>query len=265
MIPLETVTLKICKEPFALYLLFRCAPKSDPKLKCLYYKQSTEELLEMGFSVEDSAEEPLQTPESVYSFSSNCSSCGSPCETRMHMLDIPHFREVIIMATTCDICGYKSNEVKSGGAVSELGKKIELKLTCEDDLHRDVLKSETCALEIPEIDLHLTTGSLGGKFTTVEGLLRQVRDELQNKIPFVTGDSSQPERKLRFDELLGKLEKIYEACHPCTLVLDDPLGNSYLQNIYAPDDDPNMKISHYKRSFEQDEEFGLNDIKVDDY
>ena len=27
---------------------------------------------------------------------------------------IPHFKEVIIMATTCDACGHKTNEVKSG-------------------------------------------------------------------------------------------------------------------------------------------------------
>lgn len=169
------------------------------------------------------------------------------------------------MATTCDVCGYKSNEVKSGGAVSELGKRIELKVTCEEDLNRDILKSETCTLEIPEIDLHLTTGALGGKFTTIEGLLRQVHDELQSKIPFITGDSVQSEKRERFAETLSKIRGIYETCQPCTLILDDPLGNSYLQNIFAPDEDPNMKISHYKRSFEQDEEFGLNDIKVDNY
>ena len=29
--------------------------------------------------------------------------------------DIPHFKEVIIMACSCDVCGYKSNDVKAGG------------------------------------------------------------------------------------------------------------------------------------------------------
>ena len=27
-----------------------------------------------------------------------------------------------------------------------------------------------------------------------------------------------------------------------TLILDDPAGNSFLQNIYAPEEDPNMTI-----------------------
>ena len=32
-----------------------------------------------------------------------------------HTSAIPHFKEVIIMATTCDSCGHRTNEVKSGG------------------------------------------------------------------------------------------------------------------------------------------------------
>lgn len=243
-----------------------CAPKSDPKLKVLSYRQTPQQLAEMGFQQpsEDDAEE-AQAPESVYCFATNCSSCNSPCETRMHLVEIPHFREVIIMATTCDYCGYKSNEVKSGGALSPQGKRITLKLQSEEDLNRDILKSETCTLEIPEIELHLTTGSLGGRFTTLEGLLRQVHDELRDKVPFMAGDSAAPQRKQRLQNILSQLEQIYSAKLPCTIVLDDPLGNSYLQNIYAPDDDPGMEIVEYERTFEQNEEFGLNDIKVDGF
>ena len=48
-------------------------------------------------------------------------------------------------------------------------------------------------------------------------------------------------------------------------VLDDPLANSYLQNLYAPDPDPNMEIVLYDRTWEQNEELGLNDMKVEDY
>lgn len=44
------------------------------------------------------------------------------------------------MATACNSCGYKSNEVKSGTGVSELGTQIKLKITDPSDLSRDVLK-----------------------------------------------------------------------------------------------------------------------------
>jgi len=50
-----------------------------------------------------------------------------------------------------------------------------------------------------------------------------------------------------------------------TLILDDPLGNSYLQNLYAPDPDPALTIEEYKRTFEQNESLGLNDIRLEDY
>lgn len=49
------------------------------------------------------------------------------------------------------------------------------------------------------------------------------------------------------------------------VVLDDPAGNSYLQNIYAPDPDPNMSITDYERTFDQNEDLGLNDMKTEGY
>ena len=50
-----------------------------------------------------------------------------------------------------------------------------------------------------------------------------------------------------------------------TLILDDPAGNSYVQNVYAPDDDPELTIENYERTFEQNDELGLNDMKTEGY
>ena len=44
------------------------------------------------------------------------------------------------MSTNCDRCGYRDNEVKSGTAISEKGKRITLKVEDSDDLTRDILK-----------------------------------------------------------------------------------------------------------------------------
>ena len=44
------------------------------------------------------------------------------------------------MATTCDFCGYKSNEVKSGSGMSSTGVKLTLHITDPSDLSRDILK-----------------------------------------------------------------------------------------------------------------------------
>jgi len=44
------------------------------------------------------------------------------------------------MSTNCDLCGYRDNEVKSGSAISDKGKKIILKVEDREDLSRDILK-----------------------------------------------------------------------------------------------------------------------------
>lgn len=44
------------------------------------------------------------------------------------------------MSTNCERCGYRDNEVKSGAAVSEQGKRIILTVEDRDDLSRDILK-----------------------------------------------------------------------------------------------------------------------------
>lgn len=51
-----------------------------------------------------------------------------------------------------------------------------------------------------------------------------------------------------------------------TVVLDDPAGNSYVQALTDEGvADPNLRIIRYHRSFDQNEELGLNDMKVEGY
>lgn len=75
------------------------------------------------------------------------------------------------MADTCDVCGYKNSEVKGAGGISPKGRTCKLKVTSPADLQRDLLKSETASVAVPELELEVTTGTLGGLITTVEGLL----------------------------------------------------------------------------------------------
>ncbi|KAJ1927667.1 nucleolar zinc-finger protein [Tieghemiomyces parasiticus] len=271
-------------------------PADDPQLLITHYERSKQDNINLALAAaddddganndDDNAKEEgdkekeaklhtgtktqdadVVAPDEVITFPANCSSCNAPSETRMHMISIPHFKNVIIMSTACDHCGYKSNEVKSGGAISERGRRITLKLEDAEDLSRDILKSETCGLQIPEIDLELHSGTLGGRFTTVEGILTQVKNELNlNAGPFMAGDSSTGDRREKFKGFLGRLDDVIEGrIRPCTLILDDPLANSHLQNLYAPDPDPNMTIEDYDRTWDQNEDLGLNDVVLEGY
>ncbi|CED82147.1 C4-type Zn-finger protein [Phaffia rhodozyma] len=213
--------------------------------------------------------------EEVFSFPSDCHSCKNPLDTLMKKVNIPYFQDIIIMSTNCHSCGYKDNEVKSGGAVSAQGKRIILKVEDAEDLSRDLLKSETCGLEIPEIELVLQPGTLGGRFTTLEGILTQVYEELSTKV-FASGGGGdslkgggagggEEIQMGGFEKFLQDLKGVMNASRPFTLILDDPLANSYLQNTYAPDADPNMSFEDYDRDFDQNEELGLNDMIVEGY
>lgn len=199
----------------------------------------------------------------VQTFRASCPNCLQQCDTHMKRVNIPHFKEVIIMSSICDHCGYKSNEVKTGGAIPEKGRKITLYCDEPDDLSRDILKGENCKMSIPELSLDIQEGTLGGRFTTLEGLLRQVYEELESRVFTQTSDSMDEPTKQRWVSFFGRLQDALAGKVKFTVHMEDPLAGSYIQNVYAPDPDPNMTIEDYERTPEQNEELGLTEMKVD--
>jgi zinc finger protein len=43
----------------------------------------------------------------VYSFPASCPGCMKPCTTNMKMVNIPYFKQVVLMSTVCEHCGCK--------------------------------------------------------------------------------------------------------------------------------------------------------------
>jgi zinc finger protein len=123
-------------------------------------------------------------------FPATCPSCRQDTETSMCTTDIPHFKEVIIMSMVCDECGYRSNEIKGGGGVPKYGTKITLAVDSVEDLAREVLKSDTAGVGIPEIELILEEGGLDGLYSTVEGLIKRMHERLASTNPFGTGETA---------------------------------------------------------------------------
>ncbi len=69
----------------------------------------------------------------------------------------------------------------------------------------------------------------------------------------------------RMNQLLQDLQACREAGRPFTLILEDPLGHSFLQNPNYPDPDPNVVVEHFERTHDQNEFFGFLDMNVDHY
>ncbi|KAF8249845.1 zf-ZPR1-domain-containing protein [Wilcoxina mikolae CBS 423.85] len=207
-------------------------------------------------------------PDEIHTFPATCPSCVRPCNTHMKLVEIPHFKEVVIMSTVCDSCGYKSNEVKTGGAVPSKGRIITLQVEDEEDLKRDILKSETCGLKCPELNLDLTPGTLGGRFTTIEGLLAQVHDELHQRIFADKGeisDSIEAATRDNWEKFFQGLRDAKDGKMKFTCILDDPLAASYVQNLCAPDPDPQLTIEDVERTKEQEEDLGISDMVTEGY
>ncbi|KAI5307573.1 nucleolar zinc-finger protein [Ascosphaera atra] len=222
----------------------------------------------------------------VYSLPAECPGCAKACVVNMQQVHIPHFKEVFIWSTVCDHCGYRSNEVKTGGAVPEKGKRIQLLVESREDLSRDLLKSDTCAVNCKELDLSVQPGTLGGRFTTVEGLLTEVREQLHGQIfsdatdhspsdhtsyvdpsmrSLSAGDSMPTSEKDIWTRFFNRLDAAINGELHFTLVLEDPLANSYVQDIFEPNPDPRLTIEEYTRTDEEEEDLGLKDIKTEGY
>ncbi|KAI9666719.1 MAG: nucleolar zinc-finger protein [Alyxoria varia] len=224
----------------------------------------------------------------VYTFPTACPGCTRPSTINMKMVSIPHFADVVIMSTVCPSCGYRSNEVKSGGPVGEKGRRIVLTIRSKEDLSRDILKAESCRLECPELSLNVEPGTLGGRFTTVEGLLAQVRDDLKANVfdaegtgadasgavpvasGFAGGDSMPESDRGKWNEFFGKLDaaisgEILEGGKSFTVILTDPLASSYVQSFTAPDPDAQIEVREYDRTAEEEDELGITDMKTEGY
>jgi zinc finger protein len=96
----------------------------------------------------------------------------------------------------------------------------------------------------------------------LEGLLQQSYEQLWGRVYNPDSDSSTTEEKDRFANFLEKMKLAIDGKMPFTLIMNDPLSASYIQNLYAPDPDPNMTVEEYERTQEQEEDLGIADMRV---
>lgn len=193
-------------------------------------------------------------------FPTNCSECGAEGICKMCVVTIPYFSEIIIMAHSCLKCNYRSSEIKQGGGVKPAATKIVFTAKEESDLNRDVFKSDTCTVNFPELGLELQPGTQGSMYTTIEGLFDQIHRHLEQTNPFGQGDSKTSNT---FKEFMTKMKEMQEGKHfPFVIELDDPLSNCFIYNPLAPEDDPQIVVTVYKRTTEQEDELGISDMNV---
>ncbi|KAL0213223.1 hypothetical protein RCL1_006849 [Eukaryota sp. TZLM3-RCL] len=265
-------------------------PAPDPNLEVSHYERSREQTVEIGLPVEEltatstttddvtTANVPkgqfntilrdayiaekfknrIEEPKEVFLLPVSCHLCQTEGHLKCFECNIPHFKTIVLMCFTCENCGYRSIEVKATGEVEDKGRRHVLKVNSDVDLKRDFLKSEYASVDIPEVSLHVSAGTLGGFFTTVEGIVTKCRDHLADSHPFYFGDSAVEEDRIKFKDFLRRMDELATGQRPFTLILDDPVGNSYIQSTSDdPAEDPALTVEQYERTAEQNEELGL--------
>lgn len=205
----------------------------------------------------------------VYGLDSPCPGCSKPAKLNVQLVNIPFFKEVVVSAMNCEHCGYKTSDVKTGGEVPEKGKRLTLKVSAPEDLSRDVLKSESATMRVPECDIEMEAGTMGGRFTTIEGVLTQVRSDLRKVVygedddnENFTSDGMQWKKKDEWLRFFEGLDNAIACKLPFTCIMEDPLANSYIQSLTAPDPDPKLVEEEYSRTAEEMEHLGLGDMKT---
>lgn len=191
---------------------------------------------------------------------SMCMRCGATGETRLMLHKIPHFRELVIASFHCDECGERNNEVTFGGEIQLQGSIHQLKITSSKDLNRQIIKSDSACMRIRELDFEIPANTQKGEINTLEGVLKTAAKNLG----LFQADrmAENPEIGMKVAYVISRLTLMADGDFlPFHVELDDPAGNSYLENPFAPQPDPNMKIQYYHRTKDQDISLGLDPEK----
>ena len=101
-----------------------------------------------------------------------CMECGAEGEFCFYSLEIPHFRSAEISSYSCSMCSYTYRKVHTalaggpGASVPDKGRRYTLTVTNDDDLRREVVRSDVSTLRIPHVDIEAQSSE--GSYTTVE-------------------------------------------------------------------------------------------------
>jgi len=183
------------------------------------------------------------------------------------------------MAFQCEKCGYRNTDIKTGGDIPEKGLRYTLNISGEnpDDMKRGVLKSASARIFIPELELEVVEGSLGGFFTSTEGILEKLAKQLGESNPFAVGDSegssTRTKSKGKMAILIDKLNEFRLGKIPFTLIIEDPLAGSFIcrsdamlsSDIGDGEADPAVLKEEFERSWMDNETLGLHDMKTENY
>ncbi|CRH00775.1 zinc finger protein, putative [Plasmodium relictum] len=109
---------------------------------------------------------------------SMCINCEKEGINKIVKVKIPYFKNVLIHSFECEFCNYKNNVIQDLNAIKDKGIRIIFKITKEEYLDRQLIKSEYGILKIPEIDFEIPKETQKGSINTIEGFIQTALNNL---------------------------------------------------------------------------------------
>mmetsp|Transcript_29111 Transcript_29111/g.45025 ORF Transcript_29111/g.45025 Transcript_29111/m.45025 type:complete len:242 (-) Transcript_29111:62-787(-) len=220
---------------------------------------------------------------------SMCSKCQGTGQTRMLMVNIPHFKELLVSSFECLHCPYFNRSVAFIGAYDSQAKEIRFNVVTPEDLNTQVILSSYSRIEIPCLNLEIPPRNMEdsieigeqleveahgmGSLTTIEGVLHQVNEDISRKVRDVESKCIGKELDFESNQLasaligfLSSLNLLIEGKQAFTFVVHDISGNSFISPINIDSEYTmeeimtNEKISVHRRprTFQENIQLGLS-------
>ena len=195
----------------------------------------------------------------VTEIESLCMNCQKQGITRLLLTKIPFFKDIIVMSFSCPHCGYRNTSIEDAKELAPQGIHFILTVKTKKDMDRRIIKSNYASLSIPCCGLEIPQMTQKGKLSTIEGFISNAKDNLKASLD----DGYYSEMDDNYvNEIKNTIKKLDDTLNgdkfPFELILDDPSGNSFIENPYAPQTDPSIKVSYFDRTKEMAEAMGFS-------
>ncbi len=147
---------------------------------------------------------------------------------RTHSAEIPYFGEHTQVTLMCNSCGWRQTDFIPADGVKPGGWSL-----CIDNMSKlstRIVRSSSCTVCIPELDLEVNPGSSNaGYVTNTEGILVRFTEVVEMIARDLQADGDD-EVLRRCDELLASIAAVKNGNfdHPLHIVLLDPRGRSQI-------------------------------------
>ena len=159
-----------------------------------------------------------------------CPQCGGTEDLTMLAMndEIPYFGEHTQITVLCGSCGWKHTDF-----IPSDGEKPGFSSLLVDDSEKTmarVVRSSSCTIRIPELDLEVSPGgSSSGYVTNIEGVIKRFENAIET---IIRGDEDGAVSETAL-QILESLQMVKDGSGEISLELLDPKGRSQIIHLEA--------------------------------